>query len=208
MASIYDIAEEEYDLKREIERLIREAEGELTPEIEDKIQKELQLSKDGKKKLEGYYKILQEIKASRDAKRQEAERLMDAADRDDRAVSQLEENVKFYIENVREVDELRTNLCTFKINSVGGKRSIELKGGVDEYPHEVKKYTVKVDFDGSLAEEGLVQAFIDQVNDVAEEKGVGVKVAVRVQKSLVREWAGENGNALVRFEPRKTYLSY
>lgn len=205
MPSLPTLADEEMDLMREIEQLI--ASGADEDEIKEKIDEKLSLEENAEEKLQGYYHILRELKEHERACENEIEVLEESKERAESAREGLEQNVKFYMEEVADTDELRSGTAHFRVNQVGGRRSLKTPGNKSDYPRETRKWSVNLDIDGSLVDTETHDEIMTTLREIARESGVNIKVRERLLKSRVREVMAEESD-LVEYEPRKTNLKY
>lgn len=190
---------------QEIEELIASDAGE--DQIKEKLEEKLSLEEDAEQKLQGYYHILRELKEHENACESEIEVLEKSKSRAKSAREGLEQNVKFYLENVEGTDEKRIGTAHFRVNKVGGRRSLKTPGDKSEYPRSTKKWKITIDVDGAEVSAKEHDAIMSMVRNLAMNAGVTVKTRERLMKSRVREEIDPD-SSLVEYAERATKLKY
>ena len=135
MSSLYELKEnykqiEEMLYEEEIdEKLILDTLESIEGEIEDKA--------------DNYAKIIKELEAKRDARKNEAKRLNDSAITFDNRIKSLKQNL---FNTMKETGKTKftTNLFAFNIVKNGGKQAIEIDG---EVPEQYTKTIIENDTD-------------------------------------------------------------
>jgi DNA gyrase/topoisomerase IV subunit A len=206
MPSLPTLADEHRDLMQEIEELIQSGGDEET--LQSKLEEKLSLEDASRDKLAGYYRILKTLKHHIDAIEEEEDALSTSKSRAENALESLERNVKYYMKEIEGTDELYAGPAHFKVNQVGGRRSLNLTGDESEYPIETKKVTIKVTIDGrEIESESELDAIREDIQRIASTDGVDYDERSRVIKSRVRDVMSDS-SALVEYEERGDYLSY
>jgi len=205
MPSLPTISEEHTDLMREIEDLMRSGADE--DKIKEKLEEKLNLEDEAEAKLEGYYYIMRELLAHEEAADNEIERLKESRDRAKRAREGLERNVKFFMENVANEDEIYAGPAHFSINQVGGRQKMRLRGDDEEYPQDVKRFRFTVTVEGNECSRKHLNEVRAALITLSDYDGVEVEESVSVLKSRVRDLMSDE-NDLIEYEPRETRLKY
>ena len=94
-------------------------------------------------KADGYAKIIRELEAMRDAKKEEMYRQQDGAKRLDNRINFLKQNL-FNVMKQTGKTKFATDLFTFRIQKNGGKRALTIDG---EVPEEYTRIVIENDTD-------------------------------------------------------------
>lgn len=94
-------------------------------------------------KADGYAKVIRELEAMRDAKKEEMYRQQDGARLLDNRIKYLKQNL-FNVMKQTGKTNFATNLFTFRIQKNGGKRALTIDG---EVPKEYQKTIIENDTD-------------------------------------------------------------
>lgn len=205
MSSLLTLADRERALMREIEDLIQSDEKQEV--IQNKLQEKLSLEDASDEKLAGYGKILSVLEGHIEELKRERNNIDERQKRAERTKESLERNVKWYLQEVRGVDELYAGPVHFRIHDHGGVLPLNLKGSAHEYPHETRKYKVSFEIDGQEVSEDEAEEMIETLQDLASKSGAKAEVRHRVMKSRVRDVMPEASD-LVEYEERGSSLKY